>query len=62
MVANLLLSVPATTDLSEWYTGTVLFVAAIPLFLAVWGTYTAQRIGPHGVTRSSTDPARAITR
>ena len=39
-VADLLGSIPITTDLSSWYIGGPLFVLAIVAALAIWGCYT----------------------
>lgn len=41
LVADLLLMVPATTDLAAWYLGTTILVIAIPLALASWAFYTS---------------------
>jgi serine/threonine-protein kinase len=40
-VANLLGSIPITTDVSSWYIGGPLFVLALVAVLAIWGGYTA---------------------
>jgi hypothetical protein len=39
--ADLLGSIPITTDLSSWYIGGTLFVFALIAAIAVWGWYTA---------------------
>jgi hypothetical protein len=39
LVGDLLLIVPATTDLSAWYIGQTLLVVAIPVALASWAFY-----------------------
>ena len=40
-VADLLGSIPATTDFSSWYIGGPIFVLAVIAALAIWGCYTA---------------------
>jgi hypothetical protein len=40
-VANLLLNVPATRNLSAWYVGETILVVAIPLAIAAWAFYTS---------------------
>jgi serine/threonine-protein kinase len=39
--ADLLGSIPATTDFSSWYIGAPIFVLAVIAALAIWGCYTA---------------------
>ncbi len=41
LVTELLLVLPATTDLSAWYVGPTILVLAIPLALASWAFFTA---------------------
>ena len=41
--ANLLLAMPASTDVSAWYFSSTLFLLAIPTLIAVWGLVTAIR-------------------
>ncbi len=41
LVADLLLLIPATRDLSAWYVGGTMLVIAIPLALASWAFYTS---------------------
>jgi serine/threonine-protein kinase len=50
LVADLLLILPATTDLSAWYIGQTVLLLATPLGLAAWALYTsvAGRVGPAG--------------
>jgi hypothetical protein len=38
---NLLLAVPATTNLSAWYAPDAFVFVAVPLGLAAWGFYTS---------------------
>jgi hypothetical protein len=41
LVANLLLVVPMTTDLSSWYVGATVFVLSIPIVMASWAFQTS---------------------
>jgi hypothetical protein len=43
LVANLLLNVPATDDMSAWYFSSTLLVMVIPIALAAWASYTSLR-------------------
>jgi len=40
-IADLIGSLPATTDLSSWYVGNSIFVLCLIVAIAVWGCYTA---------------------
>jgi hypothetical protein len=41
IVANTMLNIPCTKDLSRWYAPNVLFVVLIFVAIAVWGAYTS---------------------
>jgi serine/threonine-protein kinase len=41
MVANLVMNLPATTDLSAWYVGPIVGVLMIPVAVATWALYTS---------------------
>ena len=43
LIANLLLSMLATSDVSSWYVGASALLVAIPIVLASWGFYTSIR-------------------
>jgi serine/threonine-protein kinase len=50
LVADLLLNVPITTNVSSWYAGSSIFVVLLVVAMAVWGAYTAlagQKVWQH---------------
>jgi hypothetical protein len=52
LIADLLLALPATTDLSAWYVAQTVLLIAMPLALASWALY-ASLGGPQWNARAS---------
>ncbi len=58
MIADLLLVMPATLELSAWYVGQSVLIAAIPLSLASWALYTSASGPLWNTSRRSLSPQR----